>query len=70
MKNPYFQLFLLAAAIALFLGAGCSHYDGPTVSTVGVGGSYTDKSGETYGGTVNVGLAYPSPSPARRVSAK
>ena len=67
MKHPLTILSLLAA-VALFLGAGCQNgqSNGPTVSTVGVGGSYTNKDGESYGGSVNVGLAYPTPKPIDR----
>ena len=66
MKNRYFQLFLLGSAVALFLGAGCSNYNGPTIDTVGVNGSYTNKDGETYGGGVQVGLKSPTPKPIDR----
>ncbi len=65
LSLPSIITLLILSSIALFLGAGCDAqhpYVGPTVATVGVTGSYSDRQGDTYGGGLQVGLN-PPPTP-------
>ena len=65
LESPYVIALLVIASLVILCSAGCSAdhpYVGPTVSTVGINGSYTDRQGETYGGGLQVGLN-PPPTP-------
>ena len=62
LSHPVLIVLLILSAVALLLGAGCSATP-PQIGSVGVTGSYADRQGDTYGGGVQVGLNYPTPTP-------
>lgn len=70
LSSPAVITILIVSSIYLVFATGCTPsnpYVGPTVSTVGVTGSYSDRQGDTYGGGVQVGLnppPTPTPKPA------